>query len=85
MKDRPAAVKIRFGNDRTHLDADIAGDMAKARATKPCEWNDPSARTHAAFANPPRPMDGLFHLQDGRGLGLVVNETELVRRRLAPG
>ncbi len=29
---------------------------AQAHATKPCEWNDPSARTHAAFANPPRPV-----------------------------
>ena len=24
-------------------------------ATKPCEWNDPSSRTHAVFENPPFP------------------------------
>ncbi len=34
MKDRPAAVKIRFDNDRTTLDADIPGDIAKARAVR---------------------------------------------------
>src|SRR5580704_6668565 len=31
-------------------------------ATKPCEWNDPSSRTHAVFENPPFPVDGLFRL-----------------------
>ncbi len=44
--------------------------------TKPCEWNDPSTRTHAIFKNPPRPVDGLFHLSAEPGLGLIVNETE---------
>jgi L-alanine-DL-glutamate epimerase-like enolase superfamily enzyme len=34
LKDRPAAVKIRFDNDRTRLDADIPGDIAKARAVR---------------------------------------------------
>jgi L-alanine-DL-glutamate epimerase-like enolase superfamily enzyme len=34
MADRPAAVKIRFDNDRTRLDADIPGDIAKARAVR---------------------------------------------------
>ncbi|MBV8167992.1 MAG: mandelate racemase/muconate lactonizing enzyme family protein [Alphaproteobacteria bacterium] len=34
MKHRPAAVKIRFDNDRTALDADISGDIAKARAVR---------------------------------------------------
>lgn len=34
MKDKPAAVKIRFDNDRTVLDADIPGDIAKARAVR---------------------------------------------------
>jgi L-alanine-DL-glutamate epimerase-like enolase superfamily enzyme len=34
MKDRPAAVKIRFDNDRTAPDADIQGDIAKARAVR---------------------------------------------------
>ena len=46
-------------------------------ATKPCEWNDPSSRTHAVFENPPIPVDGLFHLSDEPGLGLRVNEAEL--------
>jgi L-alanine-DL-glutamate epimerase-like enolase superfamily enzyme len=34
MKDQPAAVKIRFDNVRTALDADIPGDIAKARAVR---------------------------------------------------
>src|SRR5690242_11341441 len=34
LKDGPAAVKIRFDNDRTRLDADIPGDIAKARAVR---------------------------------------------------
>jgi L-alanine-DL-glutamate epimerase-like enolase superfamily enzyme len=49
-------------------------------ATKPCEWNDPSARTHAVFENPPFPVDGLFHLSDEPGLGLRLNEAELAKR-----
>src|SRR4029077_17901408 len=32
LKDNPAAIKIRFDNDRTRLDGDIPGDIAKARA-----------------------------------------------------
>ncbi len=52
------------------------------QGTKPAEWNDPSARTHAVFANPPLPVDGLFHLPDGPGLGLVVNESALAARRV---
>jgi L-alanine-DL-glutamate epimerase-like enolase superfamily enzyme len=55
---------------------------AQIHATKPCEWNDPSSRTHAVFANPPQPVEGLFHLPDGPGLGLVVNDAELARRRV---
>src|SRR5580693_7903293 len=55
---------------------------AQLQATKPCEWNDPSTRTHAVFQNPPLPVDGLFHLPAGPGLGLVVNETALAERRL---
>ena len=43
---------------------------AQLHATKPAEWNDPSTRTHAVFENPPLPVDGLFHLPDGPGLGL---------------
>ena len=52
------------------------------QGTKPAEWNDPSARTHAVFRNPPKPVDGLFHLPEGPGLGLEVNEEELARRRI---
>ncbi len=52
-------------------------------ATKPCEWNDPSPRTHAVFDNPPRPVEGLFHLPEEPGLGLRVNEAELAKRQVA--
>jgi len=31
LNDKPAAVKIRFDNDRTKPDLDIPGDIAKAR------------------------------------------------------
>ncbi len=58
---------------------------AQAQATKPCEWNDPSPRMHAVFANPPRPVQGLFRLPEAPGLGLVVNEAELAKRRVASG
>ncbi len=34
LKDSPAAVKIRFDNNRTTLDADIPGDIAKAKAVR---------------------------------------------------
>ena len=34
LKDKPAAVKIRFDNNRTQLDADIPGDIAKAKAVR---------------------------------------------------
>jgi L-alanine-DL-glutamate epimerase-like enolase superfamily enzyme len=34
LKDKPAAVKIRFDNDRTKPDLDISGDIAKARAVR---------------------------------------------------
>ena len=50
--------------------------------TKPCEWNDPSTRTHAIFKNPPGPLDGLFHLSAEPGLGLTVDEEELAKRRV---
>ena len=53
--------------------------------TKPCEWNDPSTRTHAVFDNPPLPVDGLFHLPSDAGLGLRVKETELAKRRVPIG
>jgi L-alanine-DL-glutamate epimerase-like enolase superfamily enzyme len=54
-------------------------------ATKPCEWNDPSSRTHAAFDNPPFPADGLFRLSAEPGLGLRLNEAELVKRAVPIG
>ena len=53
--------------------------------TKPCEWNDPSPRQHAVFENPPRPREGCFELPDGPGLGLVLNEAELEKRRVPIG
>jgi len=53
-----------------------------AHMTKPCELNDPSPRQHVVFDNPPRQIDGLFHLPTEPGLGLRLNETELARRRL---
>jgi L-alanine-DL-glutamate epimerase-like enolase superfamily enzyme len=49
-------------------------------ATKPCEWNDPSSRTHAVFENPPYPVDGLFRLSAEPGLGLRLSEAELAKR-----
>src|SRR5712671_746092 len=58
---------------------------SQLHATKPCEWNDPSSRTHAVFDNPPKPIDGLFHLSAEPGLGLKVNEAELARRRVSVG
>jgi L-alanine-DL-glutamate epimerase-like enolase superfamily enzyme len=53
--------------------------------TKPCELNDPSPRMHAVFDNPPKPVDGLFHLPVEPGLGLTVNEAELAKRRVPLG
>jgi L-alanine-DL-glutamate epimerase-like enolase superfamily enzyme len=56
---------------------------SQLHATKPCELNDPSRRQHAVFENPPKPVDGLFHLPAGPGLGLKINEAELAKRRVA--
>ena len=56
---------------------------AQLQASKPIEWNDPSTRTHAVFENPPKPVDGLFHLPDGPGLGLRLDEAELAKRLVA--
>src|ERR1700736_3661292 len=55
---------------------------SQLHATKPCELNDPSPRMHAVFENPPRSMDGLFHLPPEPGLGLKVDEAELAKRRV---
>ncbi len=56
---------------------------SQLHATKPCELNDPSPRQHAVFENPPKPVDGLFHLPLEPGLGLRINEGELAKRRVA--
>jgi L-alanine-DL-glutamate epimerase-like enolase superfamily enzyme len=55
---------------------------AQSHATKPCELNDPSARQHAVFKNPPKPVSGVFPLPREPGLGLQVNEAELAARRV---
>ena len=55
---------------------------SQLHATKPFELNDPSARQHGVFENPPKPVDGFFHLPVGPGLGLRVNEAELAKRRI---
>jgi L-alanine-DL-glutamate epimerase-like enolase superfamily enzyme len=51
-------------------------------ATKPCELDDPSPRRHSVFLDPPRPVDGLFHLPETPGLGLHLNDEEVSRRRI---
>src|SRR5580704_2719284 len=61
----------------------VAG--SQLHMTKPCELNDPSPRMHAVFENPPKPVDGLFHLPVEPGLGLTVNEAELAKRRVPIG
>jgi len=58
---------------------------SQLHTTKPCEWNDPSPRTHAIFENPPVPAGGLFHLSSAPGLGLSINEAELAKRRIPAG
>src|SRR5689334_3943504 len=58
---------------------------SQLHATKPCELNDPSPRMHAVLEDPPRPVDGLFHLPQGPGLGLQVNEAELAKRQISIG
>jgi L-alanine-DL-glutamate epimerase-like enolase superfamily enzyme len=55
---------------------------SQLHATKPCEWNDPSPRQHAVFDNPPKPVDGFFALPEGLGLGLVLDEAELAKRKI---
>ncbi len=39
-KEKPAAVKIRWDGDRTKLDADIPGDIAKAKAVRKALGDD---------------------------------------------
>ena len=55
---------------------------SQLHATKPCELTDPSSRQHAVFENPPKPVEGLFHLPTEPGLGLQINEAELSKRRV---
>jgi L-alanine-DL-glutamate epimerase-like enolase superfamily enzyme len=55
---------------------------SQLHATKPCELNDPSPRQHAVFENPPKPVDGLFHLPVEPGLALRIDEAELAKRRV---
>lgn len=49
--------------------------------TKPAEFSDPSTRMHVAFANPPIPENGKFKVPSGPGLGLIVHDAELEKRR----
>src|SRR6201981_1322960 len=55
---------------------------SQLHGTKPCELNDPSPRQHSVFDNPPTPVDGLFYLPTGPGLGLRLDEAELAKRRV---
>lgn len=50
-------------------------------STKPAEFADPDTRMHPAFENPPIPQDGAFAVPDGPGLGLVVRDAEIDKRR----
>jgi L-alanine-DL-glutamate epimerase-like enolase superfamily enzyme len=58
---------------------------AQLQATKPVELDDPSNRRHPVFANPPRPVDGLFRLPNTPGLGLDLIDAEVASRRLDIG
>jgi L-alanine-DL-glutamate epimerase-like enolase superfamily enzyme len=58
---------------------------SQLHATKPCELNDPSPRQYAVFENPPKPVDGLFDVPAGPGLGLRISEAELAKRRVPIG
>lgn len=55
------------------------------RATKPAELADGWARSADTFVNAPRPDGGCMVVPDGPGLGLVINEAMLARRRLDVG
>src|SRR5436190_1951047 len=88
---RCAALALAHGVELVpHQTQPTIGHMAslhvaasQLHTTKPCEWNDPSSRTHAVFDNPPIPVDGLFQLPTAPGLGLTVNEPELAKRRVS--
>jgi L-alanine-DL-glutamate epimerase-like enolase superfamily enzyme len=64
-----------------HL-ANLHVAAVQPHATKPCELDDPSTRRHAIFANPPKPVDGLFHLPTAPGLGIDVIDAEVAQRRV---
>ncbi|WP_172717123.1 mandelate racemase/muconate lactonizing enzyme family protein [Neorhizobium sp. T6_25] len=49
--------------------------------TKPAEFADPSTRMHVAFENPPKPENGKFKVPGGPGLGLMIKDAELDKRR----
>lgn len=51
---------------------------------KPVEFADPSGRMDVGFSNPVRPVNGMFTVPSGPGLGLEVNEAELSRRVVRP-
>ncbi len=40
LEDKPSAIKIRFDSDRVRVDADIPGDIAKARAARKLVGDD---------------------------------------------
>ena len=40
LRDKPSAIKIRFDSDRVNIDADIPGDIAKARAARKLVGDD---------------------------------------------
>jgi L-alanine-DL-glutamate epimerase-like enolase superfamily enzyme len=65
--------------------ANLHVSAAQLHATKPCELDDPSPRRHVVFANPPRPVNGLFHLPTEPGLGLELIAAEVEKRRVAIG
>ena len=52
LKDKPAAIKIRFDNRRTELDRDIPGDIAKARAVRRLVGDDFRWRSMPTTASP---------------------------------
>jgi len=52
-------------------------------AAKPAELADKWERALCVFETPGAPRDGVFTLTEAPGLGLVINEQELERRRVA--
>ncbi len=50
--------------------------------SKPVEWADNWERTAPVFSTPAGPVDGLFHLPEAPGLGMVFDAGELARRKV---